>query len=184
MIKFCHVYDSHSHTKPQPGYDRKMVELLSNRRESVPLIVVVVVIVPIKISRNKVDGHVQNFRAAITSRRQILHGRNTNRVWSYHQSHVVAPPVVCDCVSSSRTISSSTSHKLSRLVVRPISMLPTISICNRSRTIGGTHMRAIANNWIIVLILIHWNPIAEESTTWFKSTLTRIFNAEASIDPQ
>ena len=116
----------------RPGYDRKMLELLSNRRENVPLVVVVVGDRTSKISRNKVDGHVQNFRAAITSRRQVLHGRNTNRVWSYHQSHVVAPPVVCDCVSSSRTISSSTSHKLSRLVVRPISMLPTISICNRS----------------------------------------------------
>ena len=115
------------------GYDRKMLELLSNRRENVPLVVVVVGDRTSKISRNKVDGHVQNFRAAITSRRQVLHGRNTNRVWSYHQSHVVVPPVVCDCVSSSRTISSSTSHKLSRLVVRPIySMLPTISICNRS----------------------------------------------------
>ena len=101
----------------RPGYDRKM-ELLSNRRESVPLIVVVVGDRTSKISRNKVDGHVQNFRAAITSRRQVLHGRNTNRVWSYHQSHVVAPPVVCDCVSSSRTIRSSTSHKLSRLYDR------------------------------------------------------------------
>ena len=116
----------------RPGYDRKLLELLSNRRESVPLIVVVVGDRTSKISRNKVDGHVQNFRAAITSRRQVLHGRTTNRVWSYHQSHVVAPPVMCDCVSSSRTISSSSSHKLSRLVVRPISMLPTISICNRS----------------------------------------------------
>ena len=118
----------------RPGYDRKMLELLSNRRESVPLIVVVVGDRTSKISRNKVDGHVQNFRAAITSHRQVIHvhGCNTNRVWSYHQSHVIAPPVVCDCVSCSRTISSSTSHKLSRLVVRPISMLPTISICNRS----------------------------------------------------
>ena len=108
----------------RPGYDRKLLELLSNRRESVPLIVVVVG----DRTSNKVDRHVQNFRAAITSRRQVLHGRTTNRVWSYHQSHVVAPPVMCDCVSSSRTISSSSSHKLSR----PISMLPTISICNRS----------------------------------------------------
>ena len=88
----------------RPGYDRKMLELLSNRRENVPLVVVVVGDRTSKISRNKVDGHVQNFRAAITNRRQVLHGRNTNRVWSYHQSHVVAPPVVCDCVSSSRTI--------------------------------------------------------------------------------
>ena len=116
----------------RPGYDRKWLKLLSNRRESVPLIVVVVGDRTSKISRNKVDGHVQNFRAAITSRRQVLHGRTTNGVWSYHQSRVVAPPVVCDCVSSSRTISSSTSHKLSRLVVRPISMLPTISICRHS----------------------------------------------------
>ena len=116
----------------RPCYDRKMLELLSNRRESVPLIVVVVGDRTSKISRKKVDGHVQNFKAAITSRRQVLHGRNTSRVWSYHQSHVVALPVVCDCVSSSRTISSSASHKLSRLVVRPISMLPTSSICNRS----------------------------------------------------
>ena len=140
----------------RPGYDRKMLELLSNRRESVPLIVVAVGDRTSKISRNKVDGHVQNFRAAITSRRQVLHGRNTNRVWSYPQSHVVAPPVVCDCVSSSRTISSLTSHKLSRLGVRPISMLPTISICNRSpRLVVRIGVRLLT----ILLILFIETPL-------------------------
>ena len=101
MIQFCHVYDSHSHTKPatriRPGYDRKMLELLSNRRESVPLIVVVVGDRTSKISHNKVDGHVQNFRAAITSRRQVVYmvvapigyGRTTNRMWSHHQLCVI-----------------------------------------------------------------------------------------------
>ena len=89
----------------RPGYDWKLLELLSNRRESVPLIVVGVVDRTSKISRNKVDGaldgRVHNFRAAITrSHRQVLHGRTTNRVWSYHQSRVVAPPVVCECVMS------------------------------------------------------------------------------------
>ena len=44
----------------------------------------------------QVDGHVQNFRAAITSLIQVLHGRTTNRVWSHHQS--------CVIVSSSRSI--------------------------------------------------------------------------------
>ena len=74
----------------RPGYDRKLLELLSNRRESVPLIVVVVGDRTSKISRNKVEGHVQNFRTAITSRRHVLHGRTTNRVWSHHQSYVIA----------------------------------------------------------------------------------------------
>ena len=140
----------------RPGYDRKLLQLLSNRRESVPLIVVVVGDRTSKISPNKVDGHVQNFTAAITSRRQVLHGRTTNHVWSYHQSRVIAPPVVCECVSSSHTISSSTSHKLSRLVVRPISMLPRSPLL---ATIGGTYMRAIANDWIILLILFIETPL-------------------------
>ena len=94
----------------RPGYDRKMLELLSNRRENVPLVVVVVGDRTSKISRTKVDGHVQNLRAVITSRRQVLHGRNTNRVWSYHQSHVVAPPVLCQSVA--------------RSVVRPVTSCP------------------------------------------------------------
>ena len=90
----------------RPGYDRKLLELLSNRRESVPLIVVVVGDRTSKISRNKVDGHVQNFRAAIESRRQVLYGRTTNRVWSYHQSCVI----VCQAVA--------------RSVARPITSCP------------------------------------------------------------
>ena len=88
----------------RPGYDRKMWELLSNRRESVPLIVVVVGDRTSKISRNKVDGHVQNFRVATTSRRQsymvvtsIGYGRTTNRMWSHHQSCVI----VCQAVARS-----------------------------------------------------------------------------------
>ena len=98
----------------RPGYDRKKLELLSNRRESVPLVVLVVGDRTSKISRNKVDGHVQNFRAAITSRRQVLHGRNTNRVWSYHQSgmwsHHQSCVIVCQAVA--------------RSVVRPVTSCP------------------------------------------------------------
>ena len=90
----------------RPGYDRKLLELLSNRRESVPLIVVVVCDRTSKISRNKVDGHVRIFRAAITSRIQVLHLRTTNRVWSHHQSCVL----VCQAVA--------------RSVVRPVTSCP------------------------------------------------------------
>ena len=63
----------------RPGYDRK--KSLSNRRESVPLIVVVVGDRTSKISRNKVDGHVQNDYKLQTEREQtVLHGRTTNCV--------------------------------------------------------------------------------------------------------
>ena len=65
----------------RPGYDRKMLASLSNRRENVPLIEVVVGDRTSKISRSKVDGHVQNCR-------QVLHGRTTNHASLYvKQSH-------------------------------------------------------------------------------------------------
>ena len=86
-------------------YDRKM-ESLSNRRESVPLIVVVMGDRTSKISCNKVDGHAQNFRAAITSHRQVLNDRTTNRVWSNHQSCVIVYQAVA------------------RSVVRPVTSCP------------------------------------------------------------
>ena len=107
----------------RPGYDRKKLESLSNRRENVPLIVGDRTS---KISRNKVDGHVQNCLRPVcdlsaTCLRPVCDYKSqTGLTWSYHQSRVVAPPVVRDCVSSSRTISSSTSLKLYRLVVRPV----------------------------------------------------------------
>ena len=71
--------------------------------------------------------------SAITSRRQVI------------------PPIACgrttkslrDCVSSSRTISSSTSHKLFRLVVRPIGDASRDLHLLSLTTIGGTCNRAI-----------------------------------------
>ena len=109
----------------RPGYDRKMLESLSNRGESVPLIVVVVGDRTSKISRNKVDGHVQNFRPPITSRRQFLHGRTTNRVWSHHQSCVIVCQVVRRSVVWPVTSCPDWLYDQSAI-------LPTISICNRS----------------------------------------------------
>ena len=62
IIPFFHVYDSHSHTKPATRLRLKNVGIaLSNRRESMPLIVAGVGDQTSKISRNKVDGLVQNF---------------------------------------------------------------------------------------------------------------------------
>ena len=65
----------------------------------------------------------------------------TGLTWSYHQSRVVAPPVVRDYMSNSYTISCSTSYKLSRLVVdrcttnrRFLPRSPFAITC----TIGGT----------------------------------------------
>ena len=76
--------------------------------------------------------------SAITRRRQVLHGRTTNRVWSHHHSCVVAPPVIRDYVSSSRTISSSTSHKLFRLFARPNGDASHDLHLQSLATIGGT----------------------------------------------
>ena len=66
-INFFYSYDKYKQIIPtsvtpnlQPGYDRIILESLSNRRENVQLIVVVVGDRTSKISRNKVDGHVQN----------------------------------------------------------------------------------------------------------------------------
>ena len=109
----------------RPGYDRFFLESLSNRIENVPLIVVVVGDRTSKISRNKVDGHVQKFRAAITNRRQVLHGRTTNRVWSHHQSCVI----VCQAGARSavRPVTSCAHWFYDQSV-----MFHTISICNGS----------------------------------------------------
>ena len=131
----------------RPGYDRNILESLSNRRESVPLIVVVVGVRRSKSSRYKVDGHVQNFRAETTSRRQVLHGRITNRVWSHLQS--------CVIVSRSRRISSSTSHMLSRWVLPPISDAFHDLHLQSLATIGGACKRAITIDWRICIYFIH-----------------------------
>ena len=112
----------------RPGYDRKLLELLSNRRESVPLIVVVVGDRTCKISRNKVDGPVQNFRAAITSHRQVSHGRTTNRVWSHHQSCVI----VCQAVA--------------RSVVRPVTSCPNL-LYDRSACFPRSPFEITHHDW-------------------------------------
>ena len=90
-----------------------------------PLIVVVVGDRASKINRNKVDGHVQNVRAAITSRRQVLHSHTTNRVWSYHQSCVI----VCQAVARSafRPVTNCPDWLNDQSAT-----LPTNFICNRS----------------------------------------------------
>ena len=69
----------------RPGYDRKLLELLSDRRESVPLIVVVVGDRTSKTSSNKVDGHVSELRLQVADRSYmvvspITYGRTTNKV--------------------------------------------------------------------------------------------------------
>ena len=61
--------------------------------------------------------------------------RTTIRAWSHHQSFVI--------VSNSRTISSSTSHKLSRLVARPNGDASHDLHLQSLATIGGTCKRAI-----------------------------------------
>ena len=126
----------------RPGYDRNMLESLSNRRENVPLIVVVVGDRTSKISHNKVDGHVQNCLRSVCDYKSHLISldRTTNRVWSHHQSCVI----VCQ---NSRTISSSTSHKLLRLVVRPIIDASHDLHLQSIVTIGGTCKSAITNDW-------------------------------------
>ena len=89
-------------------YDRKLLELLSDRRENVPLIVVVVGDRTSKISRNKVDSHVPSCRTT-----------------NHHQSCLI----VCQAVTRSvvRPVTSCPDWLYDQSV-----MFPTISICNRS----------------------------------------------------
>ena len=78
-------YDSlYVPTYERPGYDRKLLESLSNRRENVSLIAVVVGDRTSKISRNKVDGQVTNCQRSVCDCLK----------WSYHQSRLVARSVV------------------------------------------------------------------------------------------
>ena len=128
-----------SHQTCDQVTSEKILESLSNRRENVPLIVCDRTST---ISRNKVDGHVQNCLRSICDYKS-----QTYLTWSYHQSLVVTPPVVRDYASSSRTISSSTSHKLFRLVVRPIGDASHDLHLQSLTTIGGTCKRAITNDW-------------------------------------
>ena len=115
----------------RPGYDRKMQGSLSNRRENVPLIVVVVGDRTSKISRNKVDGHVQScLRSQVADMSYMVVppnacGRTTIREWSHHQSFVI----VCQAVARSvvRPVTSCSDWLHDQTV-----MLPMISICNRS----------------------------------------------------
>ena len=120
----------------------KMLESLSNRRKKVPIIVVVVGDRTIKINRSKVDVHFQNCLRSVCDYKS-----QTGLSWSYHQSRVVAPPVVRDCVSSSRTISSSARHKLFRRVVRPIGDASNDLHLQSLVTIGCTCKRAITYDW-------------------------------------
>ena len=71
----------------------------------------------------------------------------TGLTWSYHQSRVIAPPVVRHCVSSRRTICSSTSDKLCPLVLRPIGNVSHDLHLQWLATIGRTCRRAITNDW-------------------------------------
>ena len=89
--------DSHSHTKPATRLRPKNVGIT------------------VKSYRERATNHSgcvwsyeQNHsqQAAITSRRQVLHGRTTNHVWSHHQSCVI----VCQAVA--------------RSVVRPVTSCP------------------------------------------------------------
>ena len=94
----------------RPGYDLAATEFFleswANRRKSARLVSEVVGDRQSKISRSKVDGHVQNFWPAIPNRKRS----QTGLTWSYHQSRMVAPPVVHDRGSSSRTIGRATGR--------------------------------------------------------------------------
>ena len=64
-------------TRSRPTFDRKMLQLWANRRKNVRLVAEVVRLVTGvvgtrkgQISRNKVDGHVQNLTPAIPNRKR------------------------------------------------------------------------------------------------------------------
>ena len=114
------------------------------------------------------DGHVQNCLRSVCD-----HKTQTGLTWSYHQSRVIAPPFVRgrttnrhDCVSSSRTISSSTSPSCSDWLHDQTVMLHTISICNRSpRLVVRESVRSLTigederydQSWLIVRLVVAIN---------------------------
>ena len=106
------------------GYDRNILESLSNRRDNVSLIVVVVGDRTSNISLNKVDGHVQI-------------------VCDLSASHMIVPPIACGRTTVARSVVRSVTSCSDWLYDQSL-MLPTISICNRSSRLV---VRAITNDW-------------------------------------
>ena len=89
-------------TRLRPSCDHKMLQSWANRTKSVRQVAEVVGHRHSKISRSKVD--VQNFLPAIPNRKRS----QTGLTRSYHQSCMIAPPVVDDRCSHSRTIGRAT----------------------------------------------------------------------------
>ena len=124
-----------------------MLQSWANRTKSVRLVAEGVGHRHSKISRSKVDGHVQHFLPAIPNRKRS----QTGLTWSYHQSCMLAPPVVNDRGCHNRTIgratggnwwchlwydlaiNSATSHDLSRLVARPHDWWYHLSLATRDQ---------------------------------------------------
>ena len=71
----------------RPRYDRDIWESLSNRRENMPLIVVVVGDRTSKISRNKVDSHVQNCLRSVCD-------------YKSQTGLIIVPPITCGRTTS------------------------------------------------------------------------------------
>ena len=97
-------------TRLRPTCDRKMLQSWANRRKNVRLVAEVVRLVAEgvgdrkrQISRNKVDGHVQNLKPAIP----IVSGRTISRATGRATLRPVAPPIDC-------------SRRIPRLIVRSI----------------------------------------------------------------
>ena len=69
--------------KLRPGYDRFFLESLSNRRENVPLVVVVVG------DRNQSQNQSQQGRQSCSKLQSCDYKSQTGLTWSYHQSEVL-----------------------------------------------------------------------------------------------
>ena len=85
-------------TRLRPTCDRQMLESWANRRKSVRLVAEVVRLVAKvvgdrkgQISRNNVDGHVQNLKPTIPNRS----GRTISRATGRATLRLVAPPIDC-----------------------------------------------------------------------------------------
>ena len=83
----------------RPGYDLPATEKWANRRKNVRLVAEVVRLVAEvvgdrkgQISRNKVDGHVQNLKPAIPNRKS---GRTISRATGRVTLRPVVPPISC-----------------------------------------------------------------------------------------
>ena len=104
-------------TRLRPTCDRKMLQSWANRRKNVRLVAEVVGVRKGQISRNKVDGHVQNLKPAIPNRMR-------SHEWSCNWScHLTTGGTTNRLLMQNSTIERTVDRRGPRLIVRSVDLL-------------------------------------------------------------